>query len=147
MREYKKIFEKFLQCKDLKLTKERKAILNAVFATHKHFDIDYLTKIFQTSEMNISKATIYRTIPLLMQANLIRKAITCLSKDTYEHTYGHPEHFHFICRICGAIIERKIEKIKVPIENLSQEDQFFIEKYNVEVSGLCRTCKIEKNNV
>ena len=73
MRREEKIFETYLKQVGLFLTKERLAILNAVFSWHHHFDVDRIYDHFVQKGMVLSKATIYRTLPLLLEANLIKK--------------------------------------------------------------------------
>ena len=81
------IFHEFLQKKGLKLTKPREIILEEVFHTNKHFNVDELYDQIRRKYENVSRATVYRTIPLLIEANLIKNALRCAAKDHYEHIY------------------------------------------------------------
>jgi Fur family ferric uptake transcriptional regulator len=65
-------FEEFLKLKELKYTSERKLILKAIFSFHKHFDVEELFERLHKQGNYVSRATIYRTIPLLLQSGLIK---------------------------------------------------------------------------
>ena len=135
------VFEKYLQSKELKLTQPRKIILNAVFSTHEHFNVDELYDQIRKKHKDVSRATIYRTIPLLMEAGLIKQSLRCLAKDHYEHTYGHNRHFHLICEKCGKIIEVESKETENILNKLAKKHNFNIKEYNVGAKGICKKCK------
>jgi len=60
-------FFSFLKSKGLKFTPERRAILEGVFSFHRHFDVDQLYDRLRRQGEHISRASIYRTIPLLLK--------------------------------------------------------------------------------
>ncbi|MDO8991776.1 MAG: transcriptional repressor, partial [Daejeonella sp.] len=66
-----KIFKEFLEKKGLKFTKERAAVLKDVFSTHNHFDPDELLIKMRKKGIRVSKASIYRTLPLLLECGLV----------------------------------------------------------------------------
>ena len=82
---YKK-FKRFLTGKDLKLTKQRKIILEEVFSIHDHFEIELFIDKLHRDKKSISRGTVYSTIKLLLQAGLIRKINTENKTTKYEHT-------------------------------------------------------------
>lgn len=140
MGEELKIFRTFLQKKGLKLTKPREVILEEVFLTHEHFNVDDLYDQIRAKNDNVSRATVYRTIPLLVEAKLIKNALRCAAKDHYEHIYGHDRHLHLICNSCGEIIEAKISEIEVTLKKIAKEHNFQIADYNVGARGTCQNC-------
>ena len=97
MKKEKELYRDFLKSKNLKLTKPRLIIMEAVFENHEHFNVDDLYEQIKKKHKNVSRATIYRTVPLLVESGLIKQSLRCESKDIYEHTYGHENHLHFIC--------------------------------------------------
>ena len=66
-------FEAFLRTRKLKLTRERLVILAAIFRQEHHFDAESLHADLRTEGGDISRATVYRTLDLLVQAGLVRK--------------------------------------------------------------------------
>lgn len=135
------VFEKYLVLKDLKLTKPRKIILDTVFATHEHFNVDGLYDQIRKKHKDVSRATIYRTIPLLVEASLIKQSLRCLAKDHYEHTYGHDRHLHLICEKCGKIIEVESKEAESILNKLAKIYNFDIKEFNVGAKGLCKKCR------
>ena len=135
------VFEKYLISKDLKLTKPRKIILDTVFATHEHFNVDGLYDQIRKKHKDVSRATIYRTIPLLVEASLIKQSLRCLAKDHYEHTYGHDRHLHLICEKCGKIIEVESKEEESILNKLAKIYNFDIKEFNVGAKGLCKKCR------
>ena len=139
-----KIFKDYLQKHELKLTKPRQIILEEVFNTHKHFNVDQLYDQIKGKHTNVSRATIYRTLPLLEEANLIKNALRCEAKDHYEHIYGHEKHLHLICKKCGTIIEAEITDIEALLNKIADAKKFSIDEYNVGARGLCAKCKAKE---
>ena len=86
MKKEKELYREFLQSKNLKLTKPRLIIMEAVFENHEHFNVDDLYEQIKKKHKNVSRATIYRTVPLLVESGLIKQSLRCESKDIYEHT-------------------------------------------------------------
>ncbi len=135
------VFGKYLISKGLKLTKPRKIILDTVFATHKHFNVDELYDLIRKKHKDVSRATIYRTIPLLVDSGLIKQSLRCLAKDHYEHTYGHDRHLHLICEKCGKIIEVESREAENILNELAKKHNFHIKEFNVGARGICKKCR------
>ncbi|MCK4957332.1 MAG: transcriptional repressor [Candidatus Cloacimonetes bacterium] len=146
MNQEQKIFKEFLQKKGLKLTKPRQIILEEVFLTHKHFNVDQLYDQIKIKYSNVSRATIYRTMPLLIEASLIKNALRCEAKDHYEHIYGHERHLHLICNKCGTIIEAEISDMEQLLNQIAETKKFHIEDYNVGARGVCVNCLKDGTN-
>ncbi|MDN5353966.1 MAG: Fur family transcriptional regulator, ferric uptake regulator [Candidatus Cloacimonadota bacterium] len=141
MKKEEAIFRDFLKTKGLKLTKPRRIILNAVFSTHEHFNVDALYDIIRKRHKNVSRATIYRTMPLMIEAGLIKQALRCQAKDHYEHIFGHKSHLHFICDKCGKIVEKESKQVEKIIKDLAETEGFEIREFNVGAKGLCADCR------
>lgn len=141
MKKYDAVFEDFLRTKSLKMTSPRKIILEAVFKTHNHFDVDSLYDIIREKHSNVSRATIYRTIPLLIEAGLVKQSLRCQAKDQYENTYGQKRHLHFLCIQCGKIIETESDEVEKLLADLAKIEKFVIKDYNLGAKGLCADCK------
>jgi Fur family ferric uptake transcriptional regulator len=74
------LFKEYLDSKKLKFTAERQAILDRVFANYKHFEADELLVDLRQNKLKISKATIYRTLSLLVKCGLLREVIHIMSR-------------------------------------------------------------------
>lgn len=137
--EHRRIFTNYLQERGLRLTKVRELILEAVFATHSHFDAEELYDSLKGQA--VSRATVYRTMPLLVDSGLVKKSMFGLDKEKYEHIYGHPNHFHIICKKCGRVIEQIDKNLEMSIMEITDRNGFTYEDYHLKISGICSLCK------
>jgi len=135
------IFKRLLKRKGLKFTKERKAILKEVFSLHGHFDPEELLMRLRKKGSRVSKASIYRTIPLLLESRLIEKVIKVDRHAHYEHTYGHSHHDHMICITCGNVIEFHSQALEDLQERLCNGEDFMGISHTLEIRGYCKKCR------
>ena len=68
--EAKRKFIEFLEKKDLRITNQRRVIIDTVFDTDEHFTVDQLLDWAREKDSSVSRATVYRTLPLLTESNL-----------------------------------------------------------------------------
>ena len=137
----KDIFKEYLREKELKFTPERDAILEEVFEKHEHFDVEKLYQRLNSKGKHISRATIYRTIPILIDSGLIGEAMKHKNRIYYEHTYGHKPHEHMVCTNCGKIIEFNDKRVKKIIEEITKDHDFKSNEYKFEIKGFCKGCQ------
>jgi len=97
------IFKKFLKSKELKVTRQREILLRRIFEKEVHFSAEDLED--RVKGDGISKATIYRTLQLLVECDLITEVALEDDRRMYEHTYGHDPHDHIVCVDCRKVFE------------------------------------------
>ena len=71
--EAKRKFIEFLEKKDLRITNQRRVIIDTVFDTEEHFTADQLLDWARERDSSVSRATVYRTLPLLTESNLVHE--------------------------------------------------------------------------
>src|SRR5215210_7027109 len=98
-------FQGFLQQQGLKLTSERVALLREIFSIHYHFEADELLFKMKEKGVKISRATVYRTLELLVKSGMVRRVHLGEDHYHYEHVRGDSHHDHLICTTCGTVIE------------------------------------------
>ena len=135
------IFRNFLGGKRLKLTKERTAVLSEVYAFHGHFEPEYLYSRIKESGSKASRASVYRTLSLLVECGLVKRVTRTNKGNIYEHTYGHTHHDHMICDICGDIIEFFSEKLENLQEEICEKNNFVGSSHALEIRGRCKKCR------
>jgi len=145
MREYKEVFLKYLCSEGMKMTRTREAILDAVFVTHSHFDVEDLYQQLRRSKKLVSRATIYRTLPYLLEAGLIRRSMCSDHKEEYEHIYGHPNHLHLLCVSCGKILEQADNELEQVLLRIASQHGFTLDDYVVSLKGHCADCRNKSN--
>ena len=89
-------FAEFLQSRGMRLTQQRRALVELIFRQHDHFDADALVDELRQDKSGATKAspsTVYRTLKELVEAGLLRR-MHLNGRAVYEHDYGYPQHDH-----------------------------------------------------
>ena len=134
-------FGRYLAAKSLRYTEERQAVVGAVFEKHRHFEADDLLIWARAHHPRVSRATIYRTLELLVQAGLVRQmTFGDKSAQHYEQVLGIPHHDHLICVACGRVQEVFSAELEREQDALCARNGFVVHHHNLEVFGLCRRC-------
>ena len=136
-----KKFREYLQSKKLKFTPERQAILNKAFTSHKHFEAEDLLLEMRQGGQRVSKATIYRTLSLLVKCGLLREVIFGEKHSHYEHIHDGEHHDHLVCSGCGKIIEFTEEGIERLQDEVCRRHNFKPESHRLQIQGLCQDCQ------
>jgi Fur family transcriptional regulator, ferric uptake regulator len=136
-----KIFENFLGEKGLKFTKERIAVLREVFSFHSHFEPEHLFLRIRESGSKASRASVYRTLNLLVESGLVEKVTRTEKGNVYEHTYGHNHHDHMVCTLCGGITEFYSEKLENLQKEICHGNGFEGRSHTLEIRGYCAECR------
>jgi Fur family ferric uptake transcriptional regulator len=133
-------FEEFLQSRNMRVTRERRAIVDEIFSRHEHFDADeLLTRLQGQSDVPVSRPTVYRSLEVLVEAGLLRK-MSLNGRAVYEHDYGYPQHDHLYCERCKQLIEFHSEELKGLREAVARAHQFRATGHRLIVYGVCRDC-------
>jgi Fur family ferric uptake transcriptional regulator len=147
MEEYKVIFDKFLRKNGLRLTSSRMSALEAVFATHDHFDVEALYDTMRRHGLRASRATLYRTIHLLVASGLVRQVPIQGETTRYEHIWGHPRHLHLVCTECGALLEDELGAAEQALLETGRRHGWRVTEIAVSLRGVCPKCDKEVNDV
>ena len=144
--EAQKLFVDYLKQNDLKNTPERMVILQEVMQLDKHFEAENLFEHIKTMNIKVSRASIYRTLDLLVQCGLVNKINFDNSCFYYESTMNKSSHDHFICKECGKIIEFYYPELENIHKKLIEKFELNISEYSHQIYGTCKDCKQQKNN-
>jgi Fur family ferric uptake transcriptional regulator len=141
MRSELQVFQDYVRQRGLRRTPEREEILKQIFAVHGHFDVDELYLLLKSAGGKVSKASIYRALPLFLDCGLIREVDFSDGHWHYEHIYGHSQHHHLRCLKCGEIREFQEPAMKLLEEQLAREYDYQIKGHQLEVHGYCAHCR------
>jgi len=138
----KKKFFDFLKLKNLRRTSQRDAIIETVFSTDEHFTAEQLLEWSRKRDRSVSRATVYRTLPLLTESGLVREMDFGKDFKYYDPNYAdHPNHSHIICGDCDKIVEFESEKIDKLEDEISHKLGFAVKTQRLQITGTCEQLK------
>ncbi len=135
------LFTDYLEKKQYRKTNERYAILDEIYSTSGHFDVDTLYDTLNNKNKHISRATLYNTIELLLECNLVVKHQFGKNIAHYERAHHNKQHDHLICIKCGRVIEFCDPRIYEIQTSAAAIMKFKIEYHSLYFYGLCDKCK------
>lgn len=128
----------FLRANGAKVTPRRLAIIDAAFASDEHFTADQLYDRVRAKDQRVSRATVYRTLPLLVKSGLLRELHLDSDRTLYDPNYGdHPDHSHIVCRDCGKIMEFDNTPIARLVEMIAESRGMRITHKDMQVEARC----------
>ena len=137
-------FTDYLVKNKYRKTRERYAILDYIYKHQGHFNAELIYNQMP-KEYQVSLATVYNTLELLQECNLIVKHQFGEQMEQYEKTFGIIFHHHLVCTSCGKIrevpdvtISKLLQKKKIP--------RFEPSRYTLYVYGLCSKCSAQQKN-
>lgn len=138
----KEKFLAFLARKNLRITTQRQIIIDTVFSTEEHFTAEQLLEWSRAKDPSISRATVYRTLPLLTESGLVREMDFGKDFKFYDPNYAeHPDHSHIICNDCERIVEFESDKL-FKIENeITRKLGFSIKAQRLQITASCEELK------
>jgi len=134
-------FQQFLAGQGLKLTNERAALVREIFSAHYHFEADELLFKMKEKSVKISRATIYRTLELLVKSGMVRRVHLGEEHYHYEFVSGNSHHDHLICTTCGSVIEFNDPALEARQREICERKKFTPTFHNLQILGVCDECR------
>ena len=132
----------FLGGKNLRITSQRQAIIETVFNTEEHFTAEQLLEWSRKKDKSVSRATVYRTLPLLTESGFVREMDFGKDCKYYDPNYAdHPNHNHIICQDCEKIVEFESEKIAKLEDEITHKLGFSVKTQRLQITGTCDELK------
>lgn len=133
-------FSEYLTLRKQRKTKERFAILDHIYSSADHFDMESLQiSMNKESPIRVSRATLYNTMELLLDCGLVIKHQFGTAAATFERTHGNENHNHLICTTCGNVWESDSGNLFTPSMR-KKITKFTINYYSMYIYGTCSKC-------
>ncbi len=137
-----RLFSRYLREQGLPITQQREAVAQVVFSSNGHLSVEEIEQRLREGADRIGKATIYRTLDLLVKSKLVEEHDFGEGFKRYEHRLSRqPVHEHLICLSCGIVIEFRSDEVARVETRVTQEFGFEPARHRLEIYGLCKECR------
>lgn len=134
-------FRELLEKRNLKYTHERKTIFDEIAHLREHFDADSLYSRFKEKGSRISRDTVYRTLPLLLECGVIQKSAGSGKREFFERIGARGHHDHMVCTRCSKIIEFQCPEIEKSQDKVCKQYGFKLSFHDHRLFGFCKECQ------
>ena len=136
-----RLFGRYLREQSLPVTHQREALAAVIFSSDGHLSVDDVERELRSNGERIGKATIYRTLDLLVKSKLVASHDFGEGFKRYEHRLSRePIHQHLICLNCGKVIEFQSPDIRRIEDLITLQHGFKPAHHRLELYGLCKEC-------
>ena len=130
-----------LKKEGLRYTNQRQAVWDEIKSNEDHRDAEEIYSALRKNNLNVSRATVYRTIDVLYKNNLIRKIELGDSPAKYENKVNSEHHDHIICVQCGKIEEFVDETIEARQDAIIDKMGLKMIRHIHQLFVLCNDCQ------
>jgi len=141
------VIRRRLHAAGLKCTPPRREIFDEIVRMSGHFSAEDLVARFRSRRGKkrggpvISRATVYRTLALLVECGLVREVLFTEKHTHYESAYSRAHHEHMVCTKCGRAIEFDDSDLERALHKAARAAGFLPVSHTIEVYGLCDRCR------
>ncbi|WP_419775087.1 Fur family transcriptional regulator [Ignavigranum ruoffiae] len=130
---------KYLKERKIRITPQRQAIIEYLIDTQDHPTVDEIYQAIKQRYGNMSLATIYNNLNVLVKAGLVDEMK--FNGVTSRYDYNHHQHYHIICVECGKIADVNYADVAPIAEAAEQQTGYQVFHSNIELHGLCPDCQ------
>ncbi len=140
------LFRAALEEQRLPITHQREAVARALFESGRHLSADDVAERLRERGEQIGKATIYRTLNLLVEVGLATEHDFDEGFKRYETRAGPSHHDHLICTSCGSVTEFQRPELESLQEEVAGARGFRVLTRQLKLYGLCAECGAESED-
>jgi len=131
------LFRDFLKRGSNRITPERFEVLEAALEFDGHFSADELFISMKNNHSHVSRATVYNTLELLCQAELLSLRNFSNKVNYYESNFKRQNHFHLVCMDCGRIVEFTDNRLEEMSKEIGENLGFKTSSYSYNIFARC----------
>ncbi|MFC2135518.1 Fur family transcriptional regulator [Bacteroidota bacterium] len=135
----RKVFTTYLKEGKFRITPERFEVMDYALDFQGHFGADDLFIKMKSDNSNVSRATVYNTLDLLFDCDLLSRRNFGDKLKRYESNFQRKNHDHVICEQCGKIIEFSNPKVQKIVKEVSDELGIEVINYSFNIYGKCKS--------
>jgi len=132
----------------IRMTSQRRAILNVIETATKHLDASQILRRAQKIDSSVDRSTVYRTLKLLKRNGLIDELdlMHIHGEGHYYERRLHQDHLHMACLRCGKVAEFVSDYFARLKEQVEKDCRFHIVVSRLEIGGYCANCRKLSNH-
>ena len=131
----------FLRSRGLRMTGEREALVRAALGRRRHFTLEELAQEAVRHDARASRATVYRGLPILIEAGILQPVLVSDEPRRFELAFGRRHHDHLLCRRCGKVVEFRSSAIEELQLKVAARHGFRLTSHVHELVGDCASCQ------
>jgi Fur family transcriptional regulator, ferric uptake regulator len=136
-----KIFFEEMKKRGYRITPQREMVLAIMHKLESPSTVEEIFAHVQEISKSVDISTVYRTLELLQEFNLVSVIDTGDRQAKYVHVHDHTPHLHLVCKSCGKIRGVHLEDIQGPADEIQKQLKFQIDWQDVTFQGLCENCR------
>jgi Fur family ferric uptake transcriptional regulator len=136
--------EQTLKDRGVRLTRQRRVLLDLIDTSGKHLDADTLFQMAKEKDPKLNRVTVYRTLKMLKESGLVDELDLAHfeGEKHYYETRLKREHAHIICLRCGRVEEFFGEQLNAVKGQVESQFGFQIVFSRTEIGGYCEHCQV-----
>jgi len=135
--------DEFIRRKRLRRTSQRETIVKAAFSKDDHFTAEELFDRVRKTDADTSRATVYRTLSLLVEADLLREIDLGDNQTTYDPNFlDKPSHNHLVCIDCGRVVEFEDAHIDLMNDCITRRLGFKPVRQSIKIEANCEQLRL-----
>lgn len=134
-------FRRYLRDHNLPVTSQRELVAQVIFSSREHLSVDDIERELRERGVHVGKATVYRTLTLLVESGMISEREFGEGFHRYEHMPARSHHEHLICLRCGKVVEFANDRLERMKALIAEEYGFQHHHHHLEIYGTCAECQ------
>ena len=136
------LFRRYLRDQGLPVTQQRETVAEVLFSSPDQQSVEEIEQKVRARGERIGKATVYRTLEMLVKSGLVAEHDFGEGFKRYEHLFGQPPvREHLVCTECGKVTAIHSPELLTIHQDAAQKHGFLPARYRLAIYGICKDCQ------